>query len=293
MSHLALALYPLAFRRRYGEELRSLIDESPPRAMASVDLLRGALAAHARPSPGLAGAVDPPDVIRSSASGILACWVLFAVAGFGFYKTTEDHPFSAAQHSHPLLGGAHLTVQVIAVIGSMAVLGGALPLVLTALGAARADTRLQRIVAVPFLAVGIFALLTAVLIAVAHQSHHLPGSLGRGAFIAWELAAGACAVVCVAVAKRVLFEIPVPRGSLLAALALGTLATAAMVLMTVAAGAYALALPHADMGLASQPNGPLGVLDVHESLLLQALVMCAAATLALVTTRRGWHAARS
>jgi MFS family permease len=293
MSHLALALYPLAFRRRYGEEIRSLIDESPPRAMAAFDLLRGALAAHVRHSPGLAGAVDATDVIRSSASGTLACWVLFAVAGFGFYKTTEDHAFSAAQHSHLLLGGAHLTVQVVAVIASIAVVGGALPLVLAALWAAWGDRRLRRIVAAPFVAVGIFALLTAVLVGIAHRTHHVPGALGPGAFIGWELAAGACAVVCVAVSRRVLFEIAAQRGRLLAALALGTLATAAMVLMTAAAGAYALTLPHDDMGLASQPNGPLGILDVHESLLLQALVMCAAAAHAVVTTRRGWHAARS
>ena len=68
-----------------------------------LDLIRGALVAHLHPHNAPPGAVDAADRVRASASGVLMCWVLFAAAGFAFYKTTEDPPFSAAGHAHPLL----------------------------------------------------------------------------------------------------------------------------------------------------------------------------------------------
>ncbi len=293
LSHLTLGLYPLAFRRRYGEELAALIDDSAPRTMASVDLLRGALSAHVRPPASLAGVVDPPDVVRASASGILACWVLFAAAGFGFYKTTEDHAFTSAQHAHPLLGGAHLGVQVIAVLASLVILAAALPLGIAAIRAARGDPDLRRLVVAPLIALGVLSGLTALLVLAAHRGHHSAGTLGHAAFIGWGLAAACCAVICVAAARRLLFAIPVQRAGLVGALALGTLATAGMIAMALATAAYAIALPQASAVLAAQPNGPLQLLDVGYSLALQSLVMCAAATLAVVTARRGWRAARS
>src|ERR1022692_587373 len=104
LARLALWLYPLAFRRRYGQEMRALLDQTPTRALAVLDLLRGALAAHLRPPATADGLVDSADRMRASASGVLACWVVFAAAGFGFYKTTEGAPFTAAGHAHPLLG---------------------------------------------------------------------------------------------------------------------------------------------------------------------------------------------
>jgi len=57
LAGLALALYPLAFRRRYGQEMRALLDETPPGVHTVLDLLRGALAAHLRPPAGLGGVV--------------------------------------------------------------------------------------------------------------------------------------------------------------------------------------------------------------------------------------------
>ena len=69
LAGLALALYPLAFRRRYGQEMRALLDETPPGVHTVLDLLRGALAAHLRPPAGL-GALPrpPPRLVRERAS---------------------------------------------------------------------------------------------------------------------------------------------------------------------------------------------------------------------------------
>ncbi|HWF25103.1 MAG TPA: hypothetical protein VG275_06640, partial [Solirubrobacteraceae bacterium] len=109
LARLALRLYPLAFRRRYGAEMVALLDATPPRVATVLDLLRGALVAHARPPAATAGVVGSADRVRASASGVLACWVAFAAAGFAFYKTTEN--FTAAGYEHPVLGDVHFSIQ--------------------------------------------------------------------------------------------------------------------------------------------------------------------------------------
>jgi hypothetical protein len=60
-----LRLYPSAWRRRYGDELSDLLDELPQTPGTTLDLLRGALAQHARALldrvvPRLATAGGPP-----------------------------------------------------------------------------------------------------------------------------------------------------------------------------------------------------------------------------------------
>ncbi len=288
-----LLVYPLAFRRRYGDEMRALLDQTPPRALTLLDLLRGALAAHLRPPAGLAGVLDPVDRLRASTSGVLACWVAFAAAGFGFYDTTEDHPFGAVGNAHPLLGGAHVVVQVLAIVGSIAILAGALPLVMVALGQARREPRLRVLVSVPIVAVIVFALLTWLLVWLAHSQHsRQPTTAGGGAFIAWGLAGLACGFVCVAASRKVLFAVPLVRGWLVAALACATLVSATMVAIALATAVYAVALPLDASALAGAPNGPLQAISTNVSLVVQLIVMAIAGGLAVTTTRRGWRAVR-
>jgi hypothetical protein len=131
LADLALRAYPLAYRRRYGEEMRALLDEVPADGRTVVDLFRGAVIAHLRPAPGCRTVGE--DRLRLSAAGVLACWTAFAVAGLAFYKTVEGHAFSAAGDAHPVLGGSYLAVQVAAVVASLAVLVGATPFVVSAL----------------------------------------------------------------------------------------------------------------------------------------------------------------
>ncbi len=291
LAELALRLYPLAFRRRYGEELRALLDESPPHGLAVLDLLRGALAAHLRPTAAAAGLVDSADRLRASMSGQLACWVLFAAAGFGFYKTTEDAPFMAAGHAHPLLGVVHVAVQVMAIVASGAVLAGALPLILAALNQARRQPTLRRLVSLPPLAVLVFAGLTGVLVLVAaHSEPSRPSSVGGVAFIAWGLAGLACGAVCVVAARAALFAVPMPDRWLLTGFACGTLVTAAMTAIALATAVYAITLFADASQLAASANGPLQLLSTGASLAAQLAVMLLAAMLASTTTRRGWRA---
>jgi hypothetical protein len=291
LARLALGLYPLAFRRRYGQEMRALLDQTPTRVLTVFDLVRGALAAHLRPPAAAAGLVDCADRVRASASGVLACWVVFAAAGFGFYKTTEDAPFTAAGHAHPLLGDAHVSVQALALVASAAVLLGALPLIIAALAQAWRQPSLRFLVSLPGLAVLLFAGLTGVLVLVAHSEHsHRPTTAGGIAFIAWGLAGLACGAVCVVASRTALFAVPMSRGRLVTAFACGTLVTVAMAAMALATALYAIALLIDASHLAGAPNGPLQMISTGASLVALLIVMVLAATVASTITRRGWRA---
>lgn len=179
-------------------------------------------------------------------------------AGFGFYKTTEDSPFSTAGNAHLVLGGAHVVVQFLAIVASCAVLIGALPLIGAALGQARRVRDLRSVVSSPIVAVAVFAVLTGGLVVLAHrESAHHASTAASAALSAWILAGCACGAVCVVASRKALFAVPVPRRRLGSALAWGTVVTAAI-------AAIALGM--------------------------QAVVMLASASLATVTTLRGWRA---
>jgi hypothetical protein len=123
LANLALLAYPLAYRRRYGEEMQALLDDAPADGRAVVDLFRGALIAHLRPAPGCGLVAE--DRLRLGVGGVLACWAAFVVAGLAFYKSVEGYPFSAAGEAHPALGASYLSVQIAAVVASIAVVVGA------------------------------------------------------------------------------------------------------------------------------------------------------------------------
>jgi uncharacterized membrane protein YidH (DUF202 family) len=289
LTRLALRAYPLAFRRRYGEEMQALLEQTPARGWAVLDLLRGALVAQLRPPAGLAGMLSRDERLRMSASGVLACWVAFAVAGFGFGLTTEDPQFGAAGDSHRLLGGAHATVQLLAIVASIVIVAGAVPLVGCALRHARRRQSMRLVISLPVIAVIVFVALTRVLVAIAGQSHRGTHT-GAFAFIAWGLAGLVCCAVCVLAARRILFSMPLARRWLLASFACGVLVTAAMVAMTLATALYTVALAVDASALAGAPNGPLQLTSVSISLVLQLVVMIVAGALATITTRRGWQA---
>lgn len=293
LAGLALALYPLAFRRRYGEEMHALLDEAPIGTGTLLDLFRGVLVAHLRPSAGAADAVDRDDRLRASMSGVLACWIVFAAAGFAFAVTTEDPPFVARENSHPLLGGAHLAVQALALVASFALVLGALPLIAVALNRARRQRSLRTLVSLPIIAVAVFAALTGLLVWIANSQHtHHATAASRIAFILWGLVGLACGAVCVIAARKALFAVPVARRRLVAAYACGALITTAMVAMAFATALYTLALSVDASRLAAAPNGPLDGPSVGVSLILQLVVMVFACTLAAITTLRGAGALR-
>jgi hypothetical protein len=289
LQRLALALYPLAFRRRYGGEMRALLEDSPPEPAVLPDLVMGALRAHLSPPPGLDCMVTTSERLKGSLSGVLACWVAFAAAGLAFYKTTEGVPFNTAGGERIALFGLHLAVAALAALASGAVLAGAAPLIATALGRARRDGALRRLIALPVAAVATFAALTGA-ISVLAQRH--PGAAGGGAgLIAWILAGGGCAVVCVLTSRRVLFAIPIPRRRLGLAFIAAMLVTGAMAAIAVAVAFYAVAMVLGASHLATAENGPALIsTSTWLSLTMQLTVMSASTALATITTLRAWGA---
>jgi hypothetical protein len=291
LSKLALRLYPLAYQRRYGEEMLALLEDQPPRARTVLDLLKGAARAHLRPGDAAGDAVGPADRVRASASGVLACWVFFAAAGFGYYKTTEDEPFSLAGHAHPLLRDVHLAVQALAVIASAAVVVGALPLIVSAVARARREPGLRRTMALALLPVIVFGALTAVVLAIAHtQAPNHSFAAGYGMAVVWGIAALVCGATCVLGCRAALFATPARPAQLRVALAAGTIVTVAMVAIACGTAVYAIALTQDAAHLAGAPDGPFNLLSTSASLILQVVVMVVAAGLAAIATRRGWRA---
>jgi hypothetical protein len=83
LARLALALYPLAYRRRYGEEMAALVEDQGASPRAVADLARGALRAHVRPEPAVAESVGRDDPVRLGGSAVLLWWVLLTLGGLG------------------------------------------------------------------------------------------------------------------------------------------------------------------------------------------------------------------
>ncbi|MGH2833195.1 MAG: hypothetical protein ACRDK2_10515, partial [Solirubrobacteraceae bacterium] len=77
---------------------------------------------------------------------------------------------------------------------------------------------------------------------------------------------------------------------LVGALAAATLVTAAMLVIAAATTVYAVALPFDAPALAGEPNGPLQLLSVSVSLVVQLIEMSVCAILAMTSTRRAWAA---
>jgi hypothetical protein len=293
LARLTLRLYPHAFQRRYGDEMRALLEQSRPGARGILDLMHGALAAHLHPPELAAAAVDPGNRVRASAGGVLVCWVVFAAAGFAFYKTTEDAPFSAAGRAHLLLGAAHVAVQAAAVTASAVVVLGALPLIWAACRHARDEHRL-RIVVAPILPLALFGCLTAILIALAggrRAGQQGATGLGSVAFTLWGLIGLACAIACAVGCRRALFATPLRPGRLLVALGSATFVSFAMMVIAAAVAAYAIALALDASRLSATANGPFQVLSTGASLAAQVIVMVVAAAIAVTVSRRGWRVA--
>jgi hypothetical protein len=275
LARLAVAFYPLAYRRRYGAEMEALLEDQGPSPAAVADLLRGAARAHLRPEPGLAAELGPDDRLKLGLSATLLAWVSFSVAGLALYKTTEGISFTSAGDAHGLLGAAHLAIQVLALVATAAVVLGAAPLVVAALRQARERPAARR---ASFLAAGfvaVFGLATAALVAVAHSGSAPSGALDAVTLALWTGLALACGIGCAVAGRLGLLAIAVPRGVLRFSAGCAVVVALGMVGIAVATAVYLATLAHDAPGLAGQGNGPLGTLSVGASLGVQLAVMVA------------------
>jgi hypothetical protein len=291
LARLALALYPLAYRRRYGEEMEALVEDQGASPRAVADLARGALRAHVRPEPAVRGSLRREDRVRLGVSAVLFCWVLFTLAGLALYKTTEGRSFEGLGGAPGLLGVARVGIQILAAAGSAAVVLGAAPLVVAALRQAGARPAARRAVLLAGGCVTTFVGVTVGLVVVAATKPHFSPDIEALVLGAWALLAAACGLGCALAARRGLFAIAVPRRTLAFAAACATVVAAAMVGIALLTLLYLVDLVADAPGLASSPNGPLAEPNARHSLLIQLVVMVAVAIPATLAAARAWRGA--
>jgi uncharacterized membrane protein YozB (DUF420 family) len=132
----ALALYPPAWRARYGGEVRALLDESGGGLRAAASLAWRAVPAWIWPPQQVH---DGPARMRASLATVLAAWSALAGLGLVFAQLTQLQGVRPA--GHPVIGWAYLVFDAFLAISALAVAAGGLPLWLLMLRRARREHR--------------------------------------------------------------------------------------------------------------------------------------------------------
>jgi hypothetical protein len=280
-----LEFYPRAYRARYGEELRVVLEQCPVTMATLFDLMLGALDAHLA-SDGVVA--SPLSRMRGAISASLTLWLALILVGAGFAKTTEDAPFRAAEAAHPLLGASRIAVAVLGLVAAGIVVVAGAPIALSILKQAwiEGSRSLRRAVIIPLLGIALYGVATGALVLVAGQGHGNGSLLGHLVFLVWLGLAVVVAGVC-AVCARVAIE----RARLHLA-ALGLAACSAWLLarviaaLTAAMALYSVLLAVYAGRLQGLPNGPLS-LPTSVVLAGEVAAMVVISAIALPTASRG------
>jgi hypothetical protein len=294
-GRLLVELYPSAWRARYGEEVLALLEDDPPSLRGVLSLLMGAADAHLRPQSSWSATASPLDRIRLSLGGMFCCWIVLAVVGVGFQKATEDPTFFAAARSHHLLEGARDTIVAGAALGALAIAIGGLPLLWQALAQARASREkgLIGLLMLPLVALGGFAALTGLLLALAPASGDHSGAPAALLVLGpWWLGGLACACVCAIAPRLVLRRVASSASALRRAALTGVLLVIAMILITSALVVYDAALVLQAPSLSAQGSGPIGV-STGATLAVGALAAAVATALGAIGAARAARARTS
>jgi hypothetical protein len=232
-----LALYPRAWRRRYGDELDALIldmhaDGRRAGVRMRVDLLRAAFRERLR-----AGG-DPSRRVRGGASLVLWAWALFVNAGVTVAKTSEHW-----QRALPGAPAAHVAFSALQLIafGASAGVAGGIVLTLPAAWRLLSEHGWRRVRARAMLSLGLSAVAIAGTAAIVVWAHSLGAADRNGqdgwytaAFLAWRGLLAACLFAWTSVATRIAADVRCPRLVLRAQAWLAPAVTVAMAAMTVA-----------------------------------------------------------
>jgi hypothetical protein len=274
----ALLLYPRAWRDRYGEEVRALVQESGGLGAAAASLAWRAGPAWIWPPRHL---LDAGARMRSSVSTVLAAWSALTAIGVVFALLTQFQGFRAA--GHPVVGWAYLTFDVTLAASVLVAATGGLPLWLQMLGQARRERR-RAITAWLVLTVAAPAAYLVAAAFAARVVHH-PEASGPWWFVGFAIAgfavaALACAGPMIAL-RRLRPDGPAVRRAATAA----GIAAAAVAAAGIASGIAATGLCQWARGFAGYH---------HDGLLSGYLiVITAAAVIAAVSGARGVHATLS
>ncbi len=276
-ARLALALYPAAWRARYGDEVRALLDDSGGGLRAAASLACHAPPAWVWPARQLH---DRPARMRASLATVLAAWTVLGGLALVFTQLTQGQGISPP--GHPLISWLYWIFDAAVLASVLAVAAGGLPLWLLMIRRASRERRPRELacllspVAVPVL------YLAAVIVTARHVQH--AGGVGPGWFLAFVIAGFAAGAVFAGAPGLALRRLS-PRGPALglaaraAGVAAATMAVAGVASIIAVVGLYFWA-PH----YAGYHQGwPLGIY------LLTVLPAIAVAT---VSAARGVRAAR-
>jgi hypothetical protein len=253
-----LGLYPRSWRDRYADEFGRLLADLLAcaswrrRIRLIVNAAGGAADAHLR----LPGGRPMIDRIRTSLAMITCALVLFAVAGAGFQKMTEDTPFVAANRQYSSIGTSFDVLRGAAIAAGIIVLAAAIPLVWAVLRQARARRRadLIALLATPLVAIAAWLLLARLLFGGSGQRkfHSLADSpwvivmivLGAGV-------AALCAWSAIAILRRAELGERLLRAEVIPMIAV----TVCMAIVTVTDLSWGLAVHASDNSLFTSSNG--------------------------------------
>jgi hypothetical protein len=285
----ALGLYSRRWRDRYGDEYAALLSDlfassswlARPGLLA--DIAAGAVDARLNCSGG--GTVT--DRIRGSLGAIACAVVVFAIAGAGFQKMTEDPAFGQAARQHAAIGTSFTILRAAAIAAGIAVLASAVPLLWSiwrqAFGGRRKD--LLRLLILPPLAIAAWLLICILILSLhRHPQVHSAANLASVAVILLLGAAVAafCAWSATAILHRADLADRLLRPQVIPMIAL----TACMAVVTGADLTWGLAVRSADTPLFHSSNGLIATS-------LPPSWATGAALLAAATLVAGWATARA
>ena len=118
-SRLVLAVYPAAWRDRYGAELEDVLDQHRVTPSTVADLAASALRAHRHPELGPVGALPTAGGVRSSLGPVLLAAVAFALGWAEVVNLRVRNP-RAWMFANP--GGADEGLKVVALAGAAGLL---------------------------------------------------------------------------------------------------------------------------------------------------------------------------
>jgi hypothetical protein len=135
LSRAALALYPPAWRARYGEEVLALLDESGGGLRAVASVAWRAMPAWIWPPGHL---YDRPTRMRASLATTSLAWTVLIGLGLVFAQLTQFQGFRPP--GHPVVGGSYGIFDAALALSALAV-AGTVPLWLLMLRQARREHR--------------------------------------------------------------------------------------------------------------------------------------------------------
>ena len=169
LARAALSLYPPAWRTRYGDEVRALVEDSGAGSRAAASLAWHAVPAWIWPPRQLH---DGAGRMRASLGTAGVAWALLAGLGAVFVQLAQAQPSSQGSTlaQHPVIQWSYWVFDGCLVVSVLSVAAGGLPLWLLMLRTARRRTELAWVLAP--------ALVPAVYLAAAYAIANLAHRLG-------------------------------------------------------------------------------------------------------------------